>query len=252
MSDTHRLENQIATPSHSCKNLVSCFTLSVTWHLKKQNPMIFHLRDTDGDHIKCVLFAHSILDIDETHAHTHKMAYMLIESSWQGPIFILLQYEIDMHTTVTWNVWYARANRSLMISLHMNGREAKKNVQSIRKSLFRTFIRNALILPGNSLYAGTENRPYGAQRARVKIWKHQPRSKICWMEKKIRHSMWFDRLRIRSMAKMLKLMAFATQFLVKFMHTESRHTYCFQRLVFLWKTIAVRMRKTEFLSLVYL
>lgn len=56
----------------------------------------------------------------------------------------------------------------------------------------------------------------------------------------------FDRLRIRLMWKISDLMAFATQFLAKFMHTQSGHTYCFQRLAFLWKTIAVWMRKIEF------
>lgn len=33
--------------------------------------MKFHLRDTDGYRVKYVLFAHSILEIDKTHAHTH-------------------------------------------------------------------------------------------------------------------------------------------------------------------------------------
>lgn len=67
--------------------------------------MKFHLRDTNDVHIKCVLFAHRIIDIDETHAltytHTHIYAYGILFR--QGPTLIQMNeyvqrnYHLKIH-----------------------------------------------------------------------------------------------------------------------------------------------------------
>lgn len=134
--------------------------------------MKFHLRDTDGVHIKCVSFAHNILDIDETHTHTHNDIYaygILLAKDFYWYSNITTKYIFNQ--IVIRDVWQARANRRDIIKHEQL--QVGKITQSLEKSLFRTFIS----FIGNTLYAGTKSWPYGAQRARVKLRKHQPRSK---------------------------------------------------------------------------